>query len=125
MAKTGKKKQGAEEQSFLYSLIKRSTVFLFLFLTVMLLLYFSGNFQSFQDSSLRIILFCSSLTAVMLFSFAAIGIIASLVMTVSMKKPGYLLKMLVYLLVAGGTAAVFVSLRGLAVLTAGIQELAG
>ncbi len=124
MAKPGKKKRG-EAQSFLYSLIKRSTVFLFLFLTVMLLLYFSGNFQSFQDSSLRIILFCSSLTAVMLVSFSAIGIVASLIMAVSKKRPGYLLKMLVYLLVAGGTAAVFVSLRGLAVLTAGIQELAG
>ena len=124
MAKPGKKKRG-EAHSFLYSLIKRSTVFLFLFLTVMLLLYFSGNFQSFQDSSLRIILFCSSLTAVMLVSFSAIGIVASLIMAVSKKRPGYLLEMLVYLLVAGGTAAVFVSLRGLAVLTAGIQELAG
>lgn len=124
MAKPGKKKQG-ESPSFLYSLIKRSTVFLFLFLTVMLLLYFSGNFQSFQDSSLRIILFCSSLTAVMLVSFSAIGIIAGLVMAVSKKKPGYLLEMLVYLLIAAGTAAVFVSLRGLAVLTAGIQGITG
>ena len=124
MAKTGKKKR-EEAQSFLYSLIKRSTAFLFLFLAVMLLLYFSGNFQSFQDSSLRIIPFCASLTAVMLFSFSAIGIIASIVMSISHKQPGYLLRMLVYLLTAAGTAAVFVSLRGLAVLTAGIQGIAG
>ncbi len=120
MAKSRKKKR-EEGYSFLYSLIKRSTIFHFLFLSVMLLLYFSGNFQSFLDSSLRIILFCSSLTSVMLFFFASIGIIASLVMIASKKKIIYAIDSLLYILGAAAAAAVFISLRGLAVLTAGIH----
>ncbi|MBQ9539578.1 MAG: hypothetical protein IJU95_09930, partial [Treponema sp.] len=107
--------------SFFYSLIKRFTIFLFLFQTVMLTLYYSGNFQSFQDSSLRIILFCASLAAVMLFSFSTIGIISSVVMALSRKRPGYVLGSLIYVILDVLAAAVFISLRGLAVLTSGIR----
>ena len=89
MGKSDKKKQQAA-YSFLYSLISRSILFLACFLAAMLLLYFSGNFQSFRDSSLRIILFCSSLTALLLCSFSIIGMIGSLVMAFWKKSPLYI-----------------------------------
>ncbi len=120
MTKTYKKK-GVESYSFLYSLIKRSTIFLILFLAAMILLYFSGNFQFFLDSSLRIILFCSSLTSVMLFFFSIIGFISSLIMVASTRKISYAIDSILYILIAIAAAAVFISLRGLAVLTSGIH----
>ncbi len=120
MAKSSKKKQ-EDNPSFLYSLIKRFTIFLFLFLSVMLLLYFSGNFQSFLDSSLRIILFSSSLISLLLFSFSTIGLFASLLMILGKRRAGYAFDLLAFLLISVASAAVFVALRGLAVLTAGIR----
>ena len=120
MAKT-RKKTKEESSSFLYSLIKRFTIFLFLFLSVMLLLYFSGNFQSFLDSSLRIILFSSSLISLMLVSFSAIGFLASIMMILGKRRAGYAIDLLVFLLMAASSAAIFIALRGLTVLTAGIR----
>ena len=120
MAPSDKKKQEAGNDIF-YSLIKRFTIFLFLFLAVMLLLYFSGNFQSFLDSSLRIILFNSSLLSLLLIPFSAVGFISSLVMLAGRRQAGYAADILFYLLTCGTGAAVFIALRGLAVLTAGIR----
>ncbi len=120
MAQTDEKKDSGGG-GFLYSLIKRITLFCLLFLAVMLLLYFSGNFQAFQDSSLRIILFCSSLTAVMLLLSSAVGVFASLVLALVRRKPGQLMAAAVFLLLGTAACAVFISLRGLSVLTAGIQ----
>ncbi|MBP5156844.1 MAG: hypothetical protein K6G18_10925 [Treponema sp.] len=124
MGKTGEK-NGEDSYSFLYILIKRSTIFLTLFLAAMLLLYFSGNFQSFQDSSLRITLFCSSLAALMLFTFSSIGILTSLIVAIVLKKPGHLIGTLTYILLDLASATVFVTLRGLTILTSGIQGIAG
>lgn len=116
-----KKKNKEESYSFFYSLIKRFTIFLFLFLTAMLMLYFSGNFQSFQDASLRLILFCSSIASVMLIFFSCIGFFDSIVMIITFKNVRYAISMLTYLLLAAVVAAVFISLRGLTVLMAGIH----
>ncbi|MBQ3686876.1 MAG: hypothetical protein II932_03500 [Treponema sp.] len=120
MAPSRKKKQEAGTDIF-SSLIKRFTIFLLLFLAVMLLLYFSGNFQAFLDSSLRIILFSSSLLSLLLISFSAVGFVSSLVLLAGRRQAGYAAALLFYLLTAAAGTAVFIALRGLAVLTAGIR----
>ena len=120
MAKSRKKKQDAGN-SFFYSLIKRFVIFQALFLVVMLTLYLSGNFQSFLDSSLRIILFSASLISLLLVPFSLIGFIASIAMLAGKKQAGFAIDSAFFLLAAAAAAAIFVALRGLTVLTAGIR----
>ncbi len=61
--------------SLLFKLLVRSLLFLFLFLTVLILLYIIGNLQLFLDSNQKIILSIASVCALFLFFLSIIAII--------------------------------------------------
>ncbi|MDD7013722.1 MAG: hypothetical protein SO116_10150 [Treponema sp.] len=75
--------------SFLFKLTWRSFLFLFLENFVLLILYLSGNFQPFMDSTQKFLLMLCSFFSIiqMLFSFA--GIVESIVLYFIEKRASY------------------------------------
>lgn len=112
------------DNSFLFRLTKRFTLFLLLQALVLLACYISGNFQNFLDSTQRFILLLSSVNAVMLVFFAAAGAAQSFLLIFITKKKRYALWFLAYLILLGADAAAFILLRGIHYLSAGLQPAA-
>ena len=77
------------ETSFLFSLTSRSVLFLFLETFVLLLLFITGNFQAFADSTQRFILLIAGVAAIALMLFSVCGIIESLVYHFLTKRRRY------------------------------------
>ena len=112
------------DNSFLFRLTKRFTLFLLLMALVLLACYVSGSFQGFLDSTQHFILLLSSLNAVMLAFFAAAGATESFFLIFIARKKRYLLWFLGYLVLLCADAAVFMLLRGITYLSEGLQTAA-
>ncbi|MBP5359299.1 MAG: hypothetical protein J6Y69_08965 [Treponema sp.] len=118
--KTEKTDKGNQNTSFFYKLTGRATMFLILAVMTTFILYVSGNYQQFLDSSQRFLLqWCSILTIILaLFSFA--GLFLSIVMTVVYRKIRYLLFFLMYLASLVLAVVLFLVMYGITYLSVGL-----
>ena len=118
--KTEKTGKGNQNTSFFYKLTGRATMFLILAVMTTFILYVSGNYQQFLDSSQRFLLqWCSILTIILaLFSFA--GLFLSIVMGIVYRKIRYLLFFLMYLISLVLAVALFLVMYGITYLSVGL-----
>lgn len=72
--------------SLLFRLTRRSVLFLFLFLTDLLLLYIIGNYQLFLDSNQKLILNIASLVAAGLLFISTAGIIEGILCIIKKRR---------------------------------------
>jgi uncharacterized membrane protein len=75
-----RKKEPKEKQPLLYRILRRTVLFLTLFLTSLLLFYIIGNYQEFVDSNQNFILDAATVTAFLLVFFSAAGSAAAAVL---------------------------------------------
>ncbi len=80
--------------SFLYKLISRTTILLFLFLLFTIILYISGNFQDFSDKSQIIIIRTIIINAILLFIFALITLIHCITLLIKTKTKRFIVSIL-------------------------------
>ncbi|MBR1910873.1 MAG: hypothetical protein IJ828_00805, partial [Treponema sp.] len=73
-------KHTIHDNTFFFRLIKRFTLFLFLQLAVLCVLYVRGSFQNFLDSTQRFLLLFCSIDSAMLFIFSIAGAVQSIVL---------------------------------------------
>ena len=104
MRKTRQNKSEKISLSLLFRQTRRTVLFLFLFLSVLILLYVIGNYQLFLDSTQRLILNTASVTATLLTLLGTSGFIESIFCIIQKKQ-----KRLYYILhsILNGLAAVF------------------
>lgn len=108
------------DNTFFFRLVKRITLFLFLFQAVLLLLFIAGNFQSFLDSNLRFIFLCCSIISALLFFCSCLGIIDSIIMAIQTKQRKYIFYIFRYFVFVILATIIFVLLRGISFLSSGI-----
>ena len=106
-------------RSFLYKLTGRTTLFFFLFLTVLLIFYVSGTYQDFLDSTQSFILFISSATAVFLAFLCAGGTLISLAMLARHRLKRYIAFAAAYILTGSIASVIFIILRTVSILSLG------
>ncbi|MBP5251118.1 MAG: hypothetical protein J6Z17_01750 [Treponema sp.] len=109
------------DSSYLFNLTGRFTLFLFMETCVMLLLYMTGNFQSFSDSSQRFILLLASVTAMALFLFSLCGFIECIAYRIIKKEKGFVMLSFVYLAGAVFSFVIIFLIRILSWLSGGMQ----
>ena len=108
--------------SLLFKLTSRTVLFLFLFLTVLLVLYTIGNYQLFLDSNQKIILNTAAFTATTLLVFSLTGFIISIFCIIRKKgkRLFYTAKMIAIALSALYSLVFLILLRATAILSSGI-----
>lgn len=108
--------------SLLFKLTSRTVLFLFLFLTVLLVLYTIGNYQLFLDSNQKIILNAAAFTATTLLVFSLTGFIISIFCIIRKKGKRllYTAKMIAIALSALYSLVFLILLRATAILSSGI-----
>lgn len=108
--------------SLLFKLTSRTVLFLFLFLTVLLVLYTIGNYQLFLDSNQKIILNAAAFTATTLLVFSLTGFIISIFCIIRKKgkRLFYTAKMIAIALSALYSLVFLILLRATAILSSGI-----
>lgn len=109
------------DSSYLFNLTGRFTLFLFMETCVMLLLYLTGNFQSFSDSSQRFILLLTSVTAMTLFLFSMCGFIECIAYRIIKKENGFIMFSFIYLAGALFSFLIIFLIRVLSWLSGGMQ----
>ena len=75
-----------KKKPLLFRLTKRVTLFLFLLLSAILIVYITGNFQEFLDSTQKTVLLYAVLSAIALFFFSIISIIETIIFTIALKR---------------------------------------
>lgn len=108
--------------SLLFKLTSRTVLFLFLFLTVLLVLYTIGNYQLFLDSNQKIILNAAAFTATTLLVFSLTGFIISIFCIIRKKgkRLFYTAKMIAIAFSALYSLVFLILLRATAILSSGI-----
>ena len=114
-------KKRTYDNTFFYRLIKRFTLYLALFIIVLLSLTLSGNFQQFLDSTQRFILLFCSIVCAMLCCFAFVGIIDSIIMLCQSKELKYIVAFFVFMLQLVLAAGILLVLRIISSLSLGLQ----
>ncbi|HAH61751.1 MAG TPA: hypothetical protein DCL73_06610 [Treponema sp.] len=75
-----KKNENKEKQPLLYRIVRRTVLFLTLFLTSLLLFYVIGNYQEFVDENQNLILDAVTVTSFLLVFFSACGLAGSVLL---------------------------------------------
>ena len=75
-----------KKKPLLFRLTKRVTLFLFLLLTAILIVYITGNFQGFLDSTQKIILLYAVLSAIALIFFSIFSILETIIYTIALRR---------------------------------------
>ncbi len=107
-------------RSFLFKLTGRTSLFLFLLSAFIMVLYVSGSYQDFLDSTLNFILVSCSLTILALFVFSAAGLIQSIVLFFISKRKSYWIYFFVYILSCTFSSLIFFLARTISILSKGI-----
>lgn len=107
--------------SFLFKLICRTTLFLALFLVVLISFYISGNYQNFLDSTQLFILFLCSADTIGLLLFSIAGFFVSIFRLILTGKKKYWIIIIVYFFSILGSICLFVAFRSLSILALGLQ----
>ena len=114
--KPGNKKNN----SLLFSITGRSALFLVLELFALVLLYVSGNFQFFLDSTQKFILLVCALCSMLLVLLSTAGIIESVVLFIISKQKKYWIFFALYILCFIVTAVILVLFRVLTFISSGL-----
>ncbi len=75
-----------KKKPLLFRLTKRVTLFLFLLLLALIVVYVTGNFQKFLDSTQKLILFYAILVSIALVLFSVLSIIESLIFMIALRR---------------------------------------
>lgn len=108
------------DSSFLYKLTGRFTLYLFLQVSVLFLLFVSGNFQSFADSSQRFLLLITSVLAIALTILSVSGFIESLVFLFLWKRKTLIVLMSLFLLSGAYSVVIIIFVRIISWLSGGM-----
>lgn len=108
------------DNTFLFKLTWRTSLFLFLLLAVLFLFYLSGNYQNFLDSTQLFVLFLCSIICIFLFLFSAAGILESIFLFFSTMKKRYWIYFACYVLSLILSGAFFVALRTISKISLGL-----
>lgn len=107
-------------RSFLFKLTGRTSLFLFLLSTFLIVLYVSGSYQDFLDSTLNFVLTSCSATILGLFVFSAAGILQSIILFFISKRKSYWIYFFVYILSCVFSAGFFFLARTISIIAKGI-----
>lgn len=108
------------DNSFLFRLTKRFTLFLLLQAIVLIILYVTGNYQNFLDSTLRFIMLVASLNFAMLSFFSLAGLIESFCLIFITKKKKYIAYLFAYIILIFFACISFIILRGISFVSSGL-----
>lgn len=75
-----KENENKKKQPLLYRIVRRTVLFLTLFLTSLLLFYVMGNYQEFVDENQNLILNAATVTSFLLVFFSACGLAGSVLL---------------------------------------------
>ena len=115
-----KKSKGTIDKSFLFKLTGRTSLFFALLLLVLVFFYLSGNYQNFLDTTQAFTLFMCSADCIVLFLFSLAGIIESIGLFFVSRKKRYWIFFGVFFISGIISAAVFMALRTVSILSLGI-----
>ncbi len=121
--KTKQKKQNPKEKTPrpIFELTSRVTLFFFMILIVLIILYVAGNYQQFIDANQRLILYTSAIVSALLFLFATAGFVESIGLIIVTGKENFpWFYILLFFLTMIFSAAVLVILRVISFLSGGI-----
>ena len=107
-------------RSFLFKLTGRTSLFLFLLSVFLIVLYVSGSYQDFLDSTLNFILTSCSATILGLFVFSASGILQSIILFFISKRKLYWIYFSVYMLSCIFSVGFFFLARAISIISKGI-----
>jgi hypothetical protein len=101
-----------KRKTLLYQMTLRTVLFLFLFLSALILFYIIGNYQQFLDSNQKTILLLATITAILLVSFSSAGFLESLFYLIKRDYTGHCLSYIIRMVLmvfsaATGTAVMF------------------
>ncbi len=113
-----KKKQ--KDNIFIYRLVGRVSFFLTLLTIADFLLFISGNTQQFLDATLNFIMYICSINAIILVFFSVAGIALSLFFFFISSKIKYVSSFICYIILIVFGIAIFILLRVISFLSAGI-----
>ena len=121
----GKKTQAQKQQRkkrtlLLYSLITRSILFIFLLVLTVFILYLTGNFRSFLDSTQRYLLKVCSVSCVMQGILCIFGLVLSITMFAVTLNAKYWLHFFIDLILLALAVAGFVLMYAVAFVSSGI-----
>lgn len=107
---------------FFYRIVIRMSVFLFLVLSGILMLYFVGNYQDFLDSTQKLILNLAAIISVSTALFIFLGFILNIVtfFTLKRKVTHLIIYSLIYLLMLVLSVVTFVLSRSVLLLSNGL-----
>ncbi len=109
-----------EYTSSLFSLTQRSVIFLALMLFALVLLYVSGNFQQFLDTTQKFILILCAITAILQVLISIAGTIESFILFFISKQKRYWIYFALYLLCAVIASLCLIIFRVLTYLSDGL-----
>lgn len=75
-----------KKKPLLFRLTKRVTLFLFLLLIALIIVYITGNFQKFLDSTQKLILTYAMLVSIALILFSILSIVESLIFMIAQRR---------------------------------------
>lgn len=87
-----------KKKPLLFRLSKRITLFLFLLLVAILIVYITGNFQKFLDSTQKSILLYAVLSAFALFFFSIFSILETIIYSIALRHFSIVLYVIPFLL---------------------------
>lgn len=112
--------QNKPETTFLFRLTFRAYLFLLLMLIVLTLFYVMGNFQQFLDSTQHFNLLLSSVVSIALIFFSFIGLVESIVYSITTKQKKFIFYAALFLLTLIIVTVVLLLLRTIIFLAAGL-----
>ena len=114
------KQERKNRTSFLYSLVSRSVLFIFLFTLTVFAIYLSGNFQGFLDSTQRYLLKVCSIGCVLQVIMCVFGLVLSVIMFFVTFNPKYWIYFFIDLILIAFSVAGFMLMYVIAFLSSGI-----
>lgn len=109
----------------LFKLSRRTVLFLFLFVSVLLILYAIGNYQNFLDENMRIVIEAALASSFLLFFFTLVTIgeaVFLLVRKKSRKSSHYILQIVLLFILMIFSVMILVSFSFINVLSVGVAK---